>query len=85
MRVEDSTAYRLAQKIRINFMQSYVFSEGGAGVNTCFLSGKCTLSYLFCGLIGIIYLEIISVRDGHGGGWSRKINAWYLYTLMVYL
>ncbi len=26
-----------------------------------------------------------SVRDGHGGGWSRKINAWHLYTLMVYL
>jgi hypothetical protein len=21
----------------------------------------------------------------HGGGWSRKINAWHLYTLMVYL
>jgi hypothetical protein len=28
---------------------------------------------------------ILSVRDGHGGGWSRKINAWHLYTLMVYL
>jgi hypothetical protein len=27
----------------------------------------------------------IIVRDGHGGGWSRKINAWHLYTLMVYL
>jgi hypothetical protein len=27
----------------------------------------------------------ITVRDGHGGGWSRKINAWHLYTLMVYL
>jgi hypothetical protein len=26
-----------------------------------------------------------AVRDGHGGGWSRKINAWHLYTLMVYL
>jgi hypothetical protein len=26
-----------------------------------------------------------NVRDGHGGGWSRKINAWHLYTLMVYL
>jgi hypothetical protein len=25
------------------------------------------------------------VRDGHGGGWSRKINAWHLYTLMAYL
>jgi hypothetical protein len=25
------------------------------------------------------------VRDGHGGGWSRKINARYLHTLMVYL
>jgi hypothetical protein len=21
----------------------------------------------------------------HGGGWSKKINAWYLNTLMVYL
>ncbi len=29
--------------------------------------------------------SIPSVRDGHGGGWSRKINAWHLYTLMVYL
>ncbi len=26
-----------------------------------------------------------SVRYGHGGGWSRKINAWHLHTLMVYL
>ncbi len=30
-------------------------------------------------------LSIPLVRDGHGGGWSRKINAWHLYTLMVYL
>ncbi len=30
-------------------------------------------------------IPIVSVRDGHGGGWSRKINAWHLYTLMVYL
>ncbi len=29
--------------------------------------------------------EYVLVRDGHGGGWSRKINAWHLYTLMVYL
>jgi hypothetical protein len=28
---------------------------------------------------------IVFVRDGHGGGWSRKINARYLHTLMVYL
>ncbi len=27
----------------------------------------------------------VIVRDGHGGGWSRKINAWHLYTLMIYL
>jgi exonuclease III len=27
----------------------------------------------------------ITVRDGHGGGWSRNINARYLHTLMVYL
>jgi hypothetical protein len=26
-----------------------------------------------------------TVRDGHGGGGSRKINAWHIYTLMVYL
>ncbi len=26
-----------------------------------------------------------SVRDTHGGGWSRNINARYLHTLMVYL
>ncbi len=29
--------------------------------------------------------QTVPVRDGHGGGWSRKINAWHLYTLMVYL
>jgi hypothetical protein len=27
----------------------------------------------------------VSVPYRHGGGWSRKINAWYLSTLMVYL
>ncbi len=27
----------------------------------------------------------ICVRDTHGGGWSRNINARYLHTLMVYL
>jgi hypothetical protein len=27
----------------------------------------------------------ISVPYRHGGGWSKKINAWYLNTLMVYL
>ncbi len=26
-----------------------------------------------------------SVPYRHGGGWSKKINAWYLNTLMVYL
>jgi hypothetical protein len=34
--------------------------------------------------LNLQFLAII-VRDGHGGGWSRKINAWHLYTLMVYL
>jgi hypothetical protein len=34
----------------------------------------------------LIHMEDrVIVRDGHGGGWSRKINAWHLYTLMVYL
>ncbi len=28
---------------------------------------------------------ITTVRDTHGGGWSRNINARYLHTLMVYL
>ncbi len=28
---------------------------------------------------------IESVPYSHGGGWSRKINARYLHTLMVYL
>jgi hypothetical protein len=27
----------------------------------------------------------IGVPYSHGGGWSKKINAWYLNTLMVYL
>ncbi len=30
-------------------------------------------------------LLINTVPHRHGGGWSRKINAWHLYTLMVYL
>ncbi len=30
-------------------------------------------------------LKILIVRYTHGGGWSRKINARYLHTLMVYL
>ncbi len=29
--------------------------------------------------------EYPTVRDTHGGGWSRNINARYLHTLMVYL
>ncbi len=33
----------------------------------------------------IILLCIPIVSDTHGGGWSRKINARYLHTLMVYL
>ncbi len=28
---------------------------------------------------------MVIVRDTHGGGWSRNINARYLHTLMVYL
>ncbi len=34
-----------------------------------------------------VYKEpcIVHVRDTHGGGWSRNINARYLHTLMVYL
>jgi hypothetical protein len=44
--------------------------------------------------VDIVCMEIMTfffiakkviVRDGHGVGWSRKINAWHLYTLMVYL
>jgi hypothetical protein len=28
---------------------------------------------------------VMRVPHRHGGGWSKKINAWYLNTLMVYL
>ncbi len=28
---------------------------------------------------------VTSVPYRHGGGWSTKINAWYLNSLMVYL
>jgi hypothetical protein len=31
------------------------------------------------------HLVLVPVSLCHGGGWSRKINAWHLYTLMVYL
>ncbi len=30
-------------------------------------------------------LKNLPVRYSHGGGGSRKINAWHIYTLMVYL
>jgi hypothetical protein len=30
-------------------------------------------------------IEEVVVPYRHGGGWSKKINAWYLNTLMVYL
>ncbi len=29
--------------------------------------------------------QVRTVRYSHGGGESRKINAWHIYTLMVYL
>ncbi len=32
---------------------------------------------------GILKGVVVPYR--HGGGWSKKINAWYLNTLMVYL
>ncbi len=32
-----------------------------------------------------VFLIVSIVRDTHGGGWSRKINARYLHTLMIYL
>jgi hypothetical protein len=35
--------------------------------------------------IQILHDYSILVRDTHGGGWSRNINARYLHTLMVYL
>jgi hypothetical protein len=41
-------------------------------------TNHCTAQFLGF-LIGL------AVRDGHGGGGSRKINAWHIYTLMVYL
>ncbi len=34
-------------------------------------------------ILGSVQIGIVPCR--HGGGWSRKINAWHLYTLMVYL
>jgi hypothetical protein len=42
------------------------------------------MQYLDVVVFAILF-QFILVRDGHGGGWSRKINAWHLYTLMVYL
>ncbi len=33
----------------------------------------------------LLNINTLVVCCRHGGGWSRKINAWYLYTLMVYL
>jgi hypothetical protein len=39
-----------------------------------------------CNTLRIIFIsKVLIVRYSHGGGWSRKINAWHLHTLMVYL
>jgi hypothetical protein len=48
-----------------------------------FVYGPCV--YMYCTGCKELSTREVSVRDGHGGGWSRKINAWHLYTLMVYL
>ncbi len=39
----------------------------------------------FYGEISKVNSKANIVRDTHGGGWSRNINARYLHTLMVYL
>jgi hypothetical protein len=47
---------------------------------------KVTISSFFYSAKSSLNVTLlVTVRDSHGGGWSRKINAWHLYTLMVYL
>jgi hypothetical protein len=48
-------------------------------IHVVFIEG-CRISTLF-----LLSLLKILVRYSHGGGGSRKINAWHIYTLMVYL
>ncbi len=42
-------------------------------------------SYKMVSLLNLKICKAVTVRDSHGGGGSRKINAWHIYTLMVYL
>jgi hypothetical protein len=48
----------------------------------CLISVQCTRTK---GSGGRSYNYKVTVPYRHGGGWSKKINAWYLDTLMVYL
>jgi hypothetical protein len=56
----------------------------------CFVRFFFTSNNFFHGLLKVIVRESTIVKNirvslCHGGGWSKKINAWYLNTLMVYL
>ncbi len=50
-----------------------------------YMSRKESVSGIKFGISKLVQGKDDIVRDGHGGGWSRKINARYLHTLMVYL
>jgi hypothetical protein len=77
----------------------FVLQKAGSGFASsfyCFQTKQChrTLYLQVLKIVRFLYgiLAIASswglldtVRYRHGGGWSRKINAWHLYTLMVYL
>jgi hypothetical protein len=59
--------------VKVNFSKSFIYR---------FIGEYCCRIIIF--KLDPPYRNIV-VPYRHGGGWSRKINAWYLNTLMVYL
>ncbi len=50
-----------------------------------FATSRYIVARVVLDLVSQIRDIVLIVRDTHGGGWSRNINARYLHTLMVYL
>ncbi len=55
---------------------TYTYTSTYKSIQWCWCWSVC---------VWVCVCVFIIVCYRHGGGWSRKINAWHLYTLMVYL
>ncbi len=61
------------------------YADGSEGGGTGGDAGDCAGGSEGATGVGDCASGSPSVPYRHGGGWSKKINAWYLNTLMVYL